>query len=56
MYISEIFVKQMVGHSTGKNVTAGYNNPSPKKRREVNSKLLNPNKKYNTISLLSVTG
>lgn len=54
MYISEIFVKQMVGHSTGKNVTAGYNNPSAKKRREVNSNLLNPNKKYNTISLLAV--
>ena len=33
LYISEIFVKQMVGHSTGKkNVTAGYNNPTPQKK------------------------
>lgn len=35
MYISEIFVKQVVGHSTGKNVTAGYNNPSAKKRSQL---------------------
>ncbi len=50
LYISEIFVKQMVGHSTGKDVTAGYNNPTPKKRREINSKLINPKKKYKTIN------
>jgi len=56
LYISEIFVKQMVGHSTAKNVTAGYNNPTPKKRREINSKLMNPQKQYNTINAIAITG
>lgn len=56
LYISEIFVKQMVGHSTAKNVTAGYNNPTPKKRREINSKLMNPQKQYNTINTIAITG
>ncbi len=40
----------MVGHSTKKDVTAGYVNLTPKKRRQINSKLLNPNKKYTTIN------
>lgn len=39
----------MVGYSTKKDVTAGYVNLTPKKRKEINSKLLNPNKKYTTI-------
>ena len=46
LYISDILVKQMVGHSTRKDVTAGYNNVTPEKRREINSKLLNPDKQY----------
>jgi integrase len=41
-----IVVKQMVGHSTKKDVTAGYVNLMPKKRREINSQLLNPEKNY----------
>ena len=49
MYLNEIFVKQMVGHSTKKDVTAGYNRITPKKRREINSRLLNPDKEYSTI-------
>jgi len=47
--INPIVVKKMVGYSTKKDVTAGYVNLTPKKRREINSKLLNPNKKYTTI-------
>jgi len=50
MYVNPIVVKKMVGHSTKKDVTAGYVNLTPKKRREINSKLLNPNKKYTTIN------
>lgn len=49
-YINPIVVKKMVGHSTKKDVTAGYVNLTPKKRREINSKLLNPNKKYTMIN------
>jgi len=36
----------MIGHSTKKDVTAGYVNLNAKKRREMNLKLLNPKKKY----------
>ena len=39
----------MVGHSTRNDVTAGYNNPTPKKRREINSKLMNPSKDYSKV-------
>jgi hypothetical protein len=39
----------MIGHSTKKDVTAGYVNLNAKKRREMNLKLLNPKKKYSTI-------
>lgn len=38
--ISPIVVKKMVGHSTKKDVTAGYVNLTPKKRRGINEKLL----------------
>ena len=44
-YLSEIIVKQMVGHST-RDVTSKYNTLTPKKRREINSKLLNPEISY----------
>ena len=54
MYISHILVKQMVGHSTRKDVTAGYNSATPDKRREINSQLLNPDKKYNAIGAVKV--
>lgn len=50
MYVNPIVVRKMVGHSTKKDVTAGYVNLTPKKRREINSKLLNPKKKYTTIN------
>jgi hypothetical protein len=40
----------MVGHSTKKDVTAGYVNLTPKKRREINMKLVNPGKEYSTIA------
>lgn len=53
LYISDILVKQMVGHSTRNDVTAGYNNPTPKKRREINSQLMNPNKEYNKVITLT---
>ncbi len=54
MYVNPIIVKKMVGHSTKKDVTAGYVNITPKKRREINSKLLNPEKRYTTINSGSV--
>jgi len=50
MYVNPIVVRKMVGHSTKKDVTAGYVNLTPKKRREINSKLLNPKKKYTAIN------
>ena len=53
LYISDILVKQMVGHSTRNDVTAGYNNPTPKKRREINSQLMNPNKEYAKVITLT---
>ena len=40
----------MVGHSTRKDVTAGYVKLKAKKRRESNSKLLNLEKRYVTIN------
>ena len=40
--------KQMVGHKVS-DVTGGYVNLNPKKRLEINSKLLNPGKSYETI-------
>ncbi len=50
MYVNPIVVRKMVGHSTKKDVTAGYVNLTAKKRREINEKLLNPDKKYSTIN------
>lgn len=47
-YLNHIIVKQMVGHSTD-DVTAKYNTLTPKKRREINGKLLNPAKKYSNV-------
>lgn len=47
-YLSEIIVKQMVGHST-RDVTSKYNTLTPKKRKEINSKLLNPEKNYSNV-------
>ncbi len=49
LLISPIVVRKMIGHSTKKDVTAGYVNLNAKKRREMNLKLLNPKKKYTTI-------
>ena len=53
LYISDILVKQMVGHSTRNDVSAGYNNPTPKKRREINSQLMNPAKDYTKVITLT---
>ncbi len=50
LLINPIVVKKMVGHSTKKDVTAGYVNLTPKKRREINMKLVNPGKEYSTIA------
>jgi integrase len=50
LLVNPIVVRKMVGHSTRKDVTAGYVNITPKKRREINSKLLNPEKRYTTIN------
>lgn len=56
MYVNPIIVRKMVGHSTKKDVTAGYVNITPKKRREINTKLLNPEKKYTSININRVIG
>jgi integrase len=50
LLVNPIVVRKMVGHSTRKDVTAGYVNLTAKKRREINSKLLNPEKGYATIN------
>lgn len=49
LYLNEIIVKQMVGHSVSDNVTAGYNHLNTKKRREINERLLNPQKTYKHV-------
>lgn len=50
-YLNEIIIKQMVGHST-RDVTSKYNTLTPDKRREINSRLLNPEKDYSkTIAI-----
>jgi len=51
MFVNPIVVRKMVGHSTKKDVTAGYVNLTAKKRREINMKLLNPEKKYLAINI-----
>lgn len=51
MLVNPIVVRKMVGHSTKKDVTAGYVNLTAKKRREINMKLLNPEKKYLVINI-----
>ena len=56
LLINPIVVKKMVGHSTKKDVTAGYVKLTPKKRREINMKLVNPERKYNTINSKVTTG
>jgi hypothetical protein len=50
LLVNPIVVRKMVGHSTKKDVTAGYVNLTAKKRLEINSKLLNPEKKYTAIN------
>lgn len=50
LLVNPIVVRKMVGHSTRKDVTAGYVNLTAKKRREINMNLLNPEKRYNTIN------
>lgn len=50
MFVNPIIVRKMVGHSTKKDVTAGYVNLTAKKRLEINLKLLNPEKRYATIN------
>lgn len=47
--LNDTTIKRMVGHSTKKDVTAGYNHLNPKKRLSINSKLINPNKQYNVV-------
>jgi integrase/recombinase XerD len=56
LLINPIVVKKMVGHSTKKDVTAGYVKLTAKKRREINMKLLNPEKTYNTFNAVGITG
>lgn len=51
MFVNPIVVRKMVGHSTKKDVTAGYVNLTAKKRREINMKLLNTEKKYLAINI-----
>lgn len=50
MFVNPIIVRKMVGHSTKKDVTAGYINLTAKKRLEINLKLLNPEKRYAVIN------
>lgn len=52
LFINPIVVRKMVGHSTKKDVTAGYVKLTPKKRREINMKLLNPEKSYSSIDTI----
>ena len=56
LLIDRLVVRMMVGHSTKKDVTAGYVKLTPKKRKEINMKLINPNKIYNTINAVGITG
>lgn len=49
LFLNDIIVKQMVGHSTSDDVTAGYNHLNTKKRREINERLLNPEKSYKHV-------
>lgn len=51
LLVNPIVVRKMVGHSTKKDVTAGYVNLTAKKRLEINSKLLNPEKQYAALNL-----
>lgn len=51
LMLSETVVKQMIGHSVKGNVTAGYNHLTPKKRKEINSRLINSEIKYKTIAV-----
>ena len=50
LLVNPIVVRKMVGHSTRKDVTAGYVNLTAKKRREINMQLLNPEKRYKSIN------
>jgi integrase len=50
LLVNPIVVRKMVGHSTRKDVTAGYVKLTAKKRREINMKLLNPEKRYTAIN------
>ena len=50
LLVNPIVVRKMVGHSTRKDVTAGYVKLTAKKRREINMKLLNPEKTYTAIN------
>lgn len=52
LLIDRLVVRMMVGHSTKKDVTAGYVKLTPKKRREINMKLINPEKTYSTINTI----
>ncbi|MBP8975545.1 MAG: site-specific integrase [Bacteroidetes bacterium] len=50
LLVNPIVVRKMVGHSTRKDVTAGYVKLTAKKRREINMQLLNPEKRYTVIN------
>jgi integrase/recombinase XerD len=50
LIVNPIVVRKMVVHSTKKDVTASYVKLTAKKRREINMKLLNLEKRYTTIN------
>ncbi len=54
LLVNPIVVRKMVGHSTRKDVTAGYVKLTAKKRREINIQLLNPEKRYTAINSVRV--
>lgn len=51
---SNIVTKQLVGHKVT-DVTGGYVNLNPKKRLEINTKLLNPNQNYKNVVKIRAT-
>lgn len=53
--LNDTTIKRMVGHSTKKDVTAGYNHLNPKKRLSINSRLINPDRKYNVVGAVKLS-
>lgn len=54
LMVNPIVTKKMVGHTTTNDVTAGYVNLTAKKRREINIRLLDPEKKYHTVGMVAI--